>query len=958
MKKLLAIASLGVVTCASVMAAIDWNSGSIDNLAKGSTVTASSNSAEASLIVDDNNGTGWQANAATHEYTHDWVMIDFGAETTFTDIEIVWEASHCKSYSIYLSKEAIPYTTDETTGGISYNQIDASWLEGTTPIATRTNDTEANYTDAISFDDAQTGQYLLVYADEYNNFGAQYGMRIFDIRVADIQGRDEIASLRLTQQGNAVAGGDAVEVTVCPVNKIGDVMEFNTVSDVTLTCDNQAVTIEGGDNGVYSVKSSEYGTFTLSASAMADGTAVMGSLDLVVSYNWEGVENVAVNKAIQGRVIADVEDANPPSNAVDGSLDNYYQFNGEWAGGDSWLLVDLGDIYMVDAIGAYYTGNGATNGRCVFGYAVDATSIEQKIAEEGTNFVWRALPQDADWTFSPELARTNDVITTYTYATPVVARYIVVKDADNPSGKPCVNEIYVAGKVREAAKPAAINLSLEKDGIVIGETTTISASVIDQYGKPFDATPEITVTGAKYADGVITGEKKGMVTVTATAGDITKEVKFYVADENDYCLTGAVVTASEGAPEDTAPVTDGGKVITNYGLPYQLSINEDAGSHEHWIMTNLAKPYDIDLIAVIWEGACPADYDVFLGETEESMVLYYSQRDKEGPKDYSDRFSGKEMNGIQYIKVVTTRNATGYGPKLYDLKAYGTSDVASVADKIEVTVSDNDIVTEDVVTLSAVVYDQFGAEMSDQEVTYSCNNAAATIEGNTFKASLVGTYTVTAVCGGVSADIEISVVADAENKMRADQLANTTTLNDEPLSNNIFANQEISISDIPSTLVIDFEMPHDFTLLSIRWEAACPSDYTVEATYADGSSAIVFSVSDRKFVGGMNPVDKIINDAVSAQEMDAVGHADLNKVAKLTFHITGKDHVYPIRLLGIDAYGTTPASSAVDIFSDIEGNVDVYDINGVKVRANVEAANALEGLPRGIYIVGGRKIIR
>ena len=38
------------------------------------------------------------------------------------------------------------------------------------------------------------------------------------------------------------------------------------------------------------------------------------------------------------------------------------------------------------------------------------------------------------------------------------------------------------------------------------------------------------------------------------------------------------------------------------------------------------------------------------------------------------------------------------------------------------------------------------------------------------------------------------------------------------------------------------------------------------------------------------------------------------------------------------------------------GPVDVYTVLGVKVRSKVEAANALTGLPKGIYIVDGKKV--
>ena len=38
--------------------------------------------------------------------------------------------------------------------------------------------------------------------------------------------------------------------------------------------------------------------------------------------------------------------------------------------------------------------------------------------------------------------------------------------------------------------------------------------------------------------------------------------------------------------------------------------------------------------------------------------------------------------------------------------------------------------------------------------------------------------------------------------------------------------------------------------------------------------------------------------------------------------------------------------------------VDVYDVNGIRLRKDVEAGTATDNLPEGIYIVGGKKVIK
>ncbi len=46
-----------------------------------------------------------------------------------------------------------------------------------------------------------------------------------------------------------------------------------------------------------------------------------------------------------------------------------------------------------------------------------------------------------------------------------------------------------------------------------------------------------------------------------------------------------------------------------------------------------------------------------------------------------------------------------------------------------------------------------------------------------------------------------------------------------------------------------------------------------------------------------------------------------------------------------------------DDIENVDGPVDVYTIQGTIVKRQVERSQALEGLSRGIYIVGGKKVL-
>ena len=55
---------------------------------------------------------------------------------------------------------------------------------------------------------------------------------------------------------------------------------------------------------------------------------------------------------------------------------------------------------------------------------------------------------------------------------------------------------------------------------------------------------------------------------------------------------------------------------------------------------------------------------------------------------------------------------------------------------------------------------------------------------------------------------------------------------------------------------------------------------------------------------------------------------------------------YTLDTRGNNTFGFYPAAEAL---------VNVYDLNGTLVRKNVKACEALQGLQKGIYVVGGAK---
>lgn len=72
-----------------------------------------------------------------------------------------------------------------------------------------------------------------------------------------------------------------------------------------------------------------------------------------------------------------------------------------------------------------------------------------------------------------------------------------------------------------------------------------------------------------------------------------------------------------------------------------------------------------------------------------------------------------------------------------------------------------------------------------------------------------------------------------------------------------------------------------------------------------------------------------------------------------------KNSLFPNTYLYTPLYKVGNSSGIEDVLTEAGSNasVDVYNIQGMLVRKQVNPAEALQGLPRGIYIVGGRKVL-
>ena len=352
MKKLQIITLTALMASGVAYAALDWDG--VDNLAKGASVTLSSNDSEGNRnsIVDDNNGSGWQANKDAAN--PDWALIDLGETKTFKDIEIKWEAARPNTYKVYVTAEAPTVTAGDTESTRA-----EVWLTANESKAVeRTLEGPGNIDDHITGD--FSGRYLLIYGTEDSELSGLWGMRIFEVRVGDFSAlADRISKLALDDV--SVVRGETATVNVKAMTATGE-GDLSKVTNLRLEASDPSVTVTDKGNGQFEVVPSAYGNYTLTAFGAADGKDLTATAKLTSNPD---ASTYLINESMTFQ--ADAKNANGEDNAKN-AFDGNDGGNGWMAGRDGygeneaagehlhWLLLDMQNEYNIELITVNWEG--------------------------------------------------------------------------------------------------------------------------------------------------------------------------------------------------------------------------------------------------------------------------------------------------------------------------------------------------------------------------------------------------------------------------------------------------------------------------------------------------------------------------------------------------------------------------------------------------------------------------
>ena len=536
--------------------------------------------------------------------------------------------------------------------------------------------------------------------------------------------------------------------------------------------------------------------------------------------------------------------------------------------------------------------------------------------------------------------------------------------------------------VREEPVLASIEITADKMQGSTNDVYTFTAKGKNQFGEDF----AIPAESKQYeADGAgnatfdgdkMTVDARGQYLVTLKSGDITSNTVTIdvVAEGANLALGKTIVSSTEGSqdPQNAVDGNEGSMWIANQ--PADAEKGEgDSWIYDAEIVVDLGEEYDVNCVHTYWEGASSADYTVTFS-TDNSVwsepTEAFTFTDGAGMQNRHDWLMQEEAVKARYVKVHSTRAATGYGVKLRELQVYSNSPLAPAELRhIEIAADATVGHVDSNYNFTVAMTDQYGKAYTltpEEQAEWVVSGGAMT--GNAFKADAKGAYTVKYKVGEIeSNEVTINIVAEGENILAGKTIVSTSEGDnyqiDRPAANVIDGNDgsDWFIKDVNNSTTFTAEFVADFgdvanvDAVHLHFEGANSCDYK-----------ILFSTDNMEFTPwksySAEPKVENRHDWLYAETTTPVRYIKFvsNEVS---------NGGYGLRLFEVEAYGEDNGHLAGGI-EDINVNGNIYLAGDVVVmpvvmsKAMVFSASGamvatadnadqinVSGLQSGMYIV-------
>ena len=265
------------------------------------------------------------------------------------------------------------------------------------------------------------------------------------------------------------------------------------------------------------------------------------------------------------------------------------------------------------------------------------------------------------------------------------------------AGGSCTFVVYYAdGAELDPSAPVVTTLTATPASNLckVGENIAIAVVAKDQNGMTMaDAgTVEYTISPADagtIVENVFTPTKAGLVTITASVGTVQAEpVEVYAYAGDNLALSTNIDTDNKIiAQSDVNPTigaTNAFYAVDGNDNQWQGSYtngtadNDVARTYDAWFVVDLGAHYNLSLVSIKFEGAISQAYTVACSADYITWNTAYTYTGTAGvvAGGRTDNLYGDNLQNatnVRFVRFWSTKAATGYGMKIYDMQVYGSN---------------------------------------------------------------------------------------------------------------------------------------------------------------------------------------------------------------------------------------------------------------------------------------------
>ncbi len=387
-----------------------------------------------------------------------------------------------------------------------------------------------------------------------------------------------------------------------------------------------------------------------------------------------------VNFALASNGATATASSGTPNLAIDGN--NGTRWESAHGNDAEWFVVNLGQSRTFNTVQLRWEG--AYGKSFTIDYSTDSTT-------------WDNFATITDQTLAGfPYEQTLDV------ATPVSAQYVRFQGVARGTGYG-----YSFWEFRVFKASSSVLTSIEAkpaaDICKVGEEVAINSVARDQNGKQMSSIEyEYTISPAdagEVKEGKFKPAKGGLATITVKSGDVSATAfTIYAYEGENVALSPNINESKVIAQSDFAPSgTDAFHAVDgNVGSAWQGSAtngtdgDEAARTFDAWFVVDLGAFYDINLVTIQFEGACSQAYHLDFSADNTNWNLAHNYEGTAGVNGHTDMLYGDNLQNntsVRYVRFWSTKAATQWGMKIFEMQVFGTQGQAPDDDEKPVMVS-------------------------------------------------------------------------------------------------------------------------------------------------------------------------------------------------------------------------------------------------------------------------------